>query len=141
MKFGADQSLVGHAGLVRAKLALTNRIGARRGREARVGDLSAQLTALVDGGAAPTRPLIRSPGWRTNVHALLNRPSSSPKARLVRAVTLGIILLSTMCFVLQSIASLSAWGGWPVIDALVAIAREAGREPATPAETREFLGI
>ena len=71
-------------------------------------------------GGTQSRPLIRAPGWRTTLHSVLNRPSSTELGRRVRAATLGLIILSTLCFVMQSLPSLQ-WGGWQVLDVLVAI--------------------
>ena len=72
-------------------------------------------------GTAPTRPLIRAPGWRTRLHAILNRPSESREGLVVRAVTLFLIVLSTLCFVLQSLSSVAGWPGWQAIDIFVAV--------------------
>jgi len=66
-------------------------------------------------------PLIRTPGCRTRCHALLNRPSESFAGRVLRAATLFLILVSSLCFVLQTLPSLAKWGGWEVIDVIVAV--------------------
>ena len=73
------------------------------------------------GGSTRAPPLIRPPSWRTSVHATLNRPSASATGRIVRAATLALILLSTACFVLQSVPSLAEWSGWEWIDVIVAV--------------------
>ena len=66
-------------------------------------------------------PLIRTPGCRTRCHALLNRPSESFAGRVFRAATLFLILVSSLCFVLQTLPPLAKWGGWEVIDVIVAV--------------------
>ena len=84
------------------------------------GGLSASVSQGLSQGIS-TAPLIRTPGWRTRLHEILNRPSASFNGRVLRAVTLAIILCSTLLFVLQSIPSMASWGGWGALDALVAV--------------------
>lgn len=82
----------------------------------------ASMTApLGSGREVPTSRLIRPPSWRAKAHDLLNRPSSSRAARNVQLGTLSVIVLSSLAFVLQSEPSLASWGGWTVLDTLVAI--------------------
>ncbi len=72
--------------------------------------------------SSTTHPsMIIAPSWRSRAHTLLNNPKSSPEAARLRLVTMIIIVLSTACFVLQSVPPVAPWGGWGVIDALVAI--------------------
>lgn len=66
-------------------------------------------------------PLVREPGWRPTLHDLLNRPSSSPRARLLHLTTSGVIMLSTGCFVAESFPSLHDWVLWEIIDVTVCI--------------------
>ena len=79
------------------------------------------LDAPANGRGVASRPLVRHPGWRAKLHDLLNRPSSSPSARLLHVAVLGVILLSTLFFVLESLPTVAEWGGWGPIDGLVAI--------------------
>jgi voltage-gated potassium channel len=67
-----------------------------------------------------TAPLIRTPGFHTRCHDILNRPSASFLGRTIRTITLSIILGSTVLFVLQSIPSLASWN-WGALDALIAV--------------------
>ena len=66
-------------------------------------------------------PLVREPGWRPTWHDLLNRPSSSPRARQLHLWTSGIIATSTVCFVAESLPSLHGWALWTLIDASVCV--------------------
>lgn len=72
-----------------------------------------------DGG--PARPLVRRQDWRATAHNLLNRPNSSKEAFLLQLGTVGLILLSTLFFVLESLPDMQ-WGGWAVLDGLIAAA-------------------
>ena len=72
-----------------------------------------------DGG--PARPLVRTQDWRATAHNLLNRPNSSKEAFLLQLGTVGLILLSTLFFVLESLPDVQ-WGGWNVLDGLIAVA-------------------
>jgi hypothetical protein len=76
---------------------------------------------LGSGREVATTRLIRAPSWRAKAHDLLNRPSSSRAARNVQLGTMSVIVLSSLVFVLQSEPSLASWGGWVVLDTLVAI--------------------
>merc|ERR1740117_2895811 len=66
-------------------------------------------------------PLVRPPGWRPQAHVLLFRPSSSSKAQALHSIITGVILVSTLCFVLQSLTAVAPWKGWLVIDGGVAV--------------------
>ena len=77
--------------------------------------------AFTTSATASSRPLIRAPGLRTKLHVLLNRPSATASGQRLRAATLLLILLSTLCFVLQSLPALATWVGWVAFDALVAV--------------------
>ena len=49
-------------------------------------------------GRAPSdTPLVRAPGWRSKLHDLLNRPSSSLNARRLHFAVSSLIILSTVC--------------------------------------------
>jgi voltage-gated potassium channel len=75
----------------------------------------------MEAGFRASAPLIRTPDWRTKLHTLLHRPSDTPNGRLLRAVTFVVIVLSTLCFVLQSMPGLNGFSvGWQVIDGIVA---------------------
>ena len=77
----------------------------------------------MDSGFVSNAPLIRTPGIRTKLHTLLHRPSETSAGRYLRIATFIVILLSTLCFVLQSIPSCHSFaGGFAVIDGLVAVA-------------------
>ena len=71
-----------------------------------------------DGG--PARPLVRTQDWRATAHNILNRPNSSKEAFLLQLGTIGLIVLSTLFFVLESLPDLQ-WGGWDVFDGLIAV--------------------
>lgn len=86
--------------------------------EGMTAPLSSQPSAVTD---QPMRRLIRAPSWRVVVHDLLNRPSSSRAARGVQIGTMAVIVLSACFFVLQSEPSLASWGGWGVLDTLIAL--------------------
>ena len=60
----------------------------------------------MQGGFTSTAPLIRVETWRTRCHTLLHRPSDTPGGRRLRIATFALILLSTACFILQSIPEL-----------------------------------
>ena len=76
----------------------------------------------MEGGFATAAPLIRTPGWRTKVHTLLHRPSETYHGRMLRICTFAVIILSTLCFILQSLPELASWHtGWKTIDAIVAM--------------------
>jgi len=85
-------------------------------RSAPLSNLTPPLTSAV-----PTNSLIRAPTHRAAIHDLLNRPSSSRAALVVHWLILGAILVSTLCFVLQSEPEMASWPGWRHIDALVAV--------------------
>ena len=77
----------------------------------------------MDSGFVSNAPLIRTPGIRTKLHTLLHRPSETSAGRYLRIATFIVILLSTLCFVLQSIPSCHSFaGGFLVIDGFVAVA-------------------
>lgn len=68
------------------------------------------------------RPLITPPGdWKHTAHNLFFRPSSSPRARILHVCTCGLILLSTACFVLQTVPAVASWGGWGLLDGLITV--------------------
>jgi len=66
------------------------------------------------------QPLVRSPGWRTEIHAMLNRPSSSPRGRIIQLATNSLIAISTLGFVIQSFPTWANWAAWWYLDGLVA---------------------
>lgn len=72
-------------------------------------------------GDPGARPLVRTQDWRATAHNLLNRPNSSKEAFLLQIGTVGLILLSTLFFVLESLPDVQ-WGGWDVLDGLIAVA-------------------
>ena len=72
-------------------------------------------------GEPGARPLVRTQDWRATAHNLLNRPNSSKEAFLLQIGTVGLILLSTLFFVLESLPDVQ-WGGWDVLDGLIAVA-------------------
>lgn len=74
------------------------------------------------GGFVSNAPLVRTPGWRTKAHTLLHRPSETAMGRNLRISTFVVIILSTVCFILQSIPDLATWSGfWKAIDMIVAL--------------------
>ena len=76
----------------------------------------------MQGGFTSTAPLIRVETWRTRCHTLLHRPSDTPGGRRLRIATFALILLSTACFILQSIPELHGFStGWVIIDGIVAV--------------------
>ena len=70
--------------------------------------------------SGPARPLVRTQDWRAIAHNLLNRPTSSKGAFLLQIGTFGLIVLSTLFFVLESLPDVQ-WGGWGVLDGLIAV--------------------
>ena len=74
-------------------------------------------------GSAHTQstPLVREPGWKPELHDLLFRPSSSPRAHRLHLGTSALIVVSTACFVCQSFASIHNWPLWTVLDVCVCI--------------------
>ena len=70
--------------------------------------------------SGPARPLVRTQDWRAIAHNLLNRPTSSKGAFLLQLGTFGLIVLSTLFFVLESLPDVQ-WGGWGVLDGLIAV--------------------
>ena len=68
-----------------------------------------------------TAPLIRASNWRTTTHSLLNRPSESPRGRQLRIATHIVILISTLCFVLESVPAIENTPFWTVFDSTVAV--------------------
>ena len=63
---------------------------------------------------------MRTQDWRAIAHNLLNRPTSSKGAFLLQLGTFGLIVLSTLFFVLESLPDVQ-WGGWGVLDGLIAV--------------------
>ena len=76
--------------------------------------------AMMGHDSGPARPLVRTQDWRAIAHNLLNRPTSSKGAFLLQLGTFGLILLSTLFFVLESLPDVQ-WGGWGVLDGLIAV--------------------
>ena len=92
-------------------------------RESQFINRTTLAAAHMDSGFVSNAPLIRTPGIRTKLHTLLHRPSETSAGRYLRIATFIVILLSTLCFVLQSIPSCHSFaGGFLVIDGLVAVA-------------------
>ena len=73
------------------------------------------------GHEGTNRPLVRAPGWRATTHDLINRPNSSRNAFVLHLATTGVILLSTLFFILESIPDLQS-PAWDVLDGIIAVA-------------------
>lgn len=68
-----------------------------------------------------TESLVRTPGWRPWLYDLLNRPSSSHRARQVHIAISALIVISTACFVIESFPQVCELSAWKLIDALVCV--------------------